>query len=400
MKKISFLSRVQSYFAASYHGRYLAYVLAEIGKHHPKIVARFVCQTLGLSARQLGRPTLDPEYVFQGAQGRRRADLAVFAEGDAKEPVALIEIKYLDKLLPATETKPAQLKDYQHWVRGGRGRKLMVLSREVLAPDGFCAVTWTQAGRLLRTDSARSDLVKSLVEHLEEEGIVMQNVDSKALVGFMKTLLAPNNAGRQAGNLAGPAEFGKLLHNVKLLSARFNPMFKEAWSLAGKKHNGENDPLGTKEASVNFDVHNYLKVPPKASLVEGDQNELRDAVRNGGALDVYARHALGSGADWLRVGYGFWITVPPRSSHKKGYHPSVQLYSWARGQWVSDSEQLSDGCSVKFDQITTKAEESIDVLDGAARKHLRTTLQALSSRSSQLTDKQITAIKHLIKCLQ
>jgi hypothetical protein len=92
--------------------------------------------------------------------------------------------------------------------------------------------------------------------------------------------------------------------------------------------------------------------------------------------------------------------VHAKSSHKDGLHPRAQLYSWARGQNFSDPAAFWSSSSVKFERITSRAEESIDDLDRVAREHLLTTLQGLKNSRGQLTVKQATAIKHLLKCLQ
>jgi hypothetical protein len=138
-------------------------------------------------------------------------------------------------LREATEERVGQADDYRHWKKAGdrRGlqRRVLLLTRDVIESDGFDAMTWTHAAHVLRKEGGRSDLVQALVEHLEEEGIVMQNIAPKPLVGFMKRLVLPTAAGAHAGNLSGPAEFAKLLQNMKLLSARFNPLFKQAWGL-------------------------------------------------------------------------------------------------------------------------------------------------------------------------
>lgn len=400
MPRSSFFSRIQSWFGAAYDGRYLAYILAEIGKHHPKSIAGLLCSTLGLGRRELAALVLEPEYVFQGVRGPRRADLAVFASADDPEPVVLIEIKYRDKLIPESDVKPAQLADYVHWKAKTSGRHVLVLSRETLRLDGVVAKTWTEAASLLRADEARSDMIKALLEHLKEEGIVMQKIDSRILVGFLKRLLVPQyGAGAHAGNLNGPAEFSKLLQNIKLLSARFNPLFKQAWKEAGDKHNKLDDPYGTKDASIDFAVKHHLKVPARAELTTGEENALRDSAKNGGVVEVYARHSLGSGEHWLRVGYGVWIEVSKSSSYERPNLPNIWLYSWLRGASVKETLWEQRKLS-SFDLLTTNAEESIDTLDRLARRLVKKNLETVRQSSKALTPKQATAVRILLKSLE
>ncbi|MEJ5991962.1 hypothetical protein WG902_18300 [Ramlibacter sp. PS3R-8] len=402
--KQSFLSRIQSYFDGRYDGRYLEFVLAEIARRHPKAISELICSACGLPSRSLRAPVLIPEYRYESS-GSRRADLAVFSCPEDSQPVVLIEIKYRDK--PGRDQLPSYLK----WKNGADGRNVLVLSREVLEPEGFAFMTWTRAARLLRAHAAGSEFVKALVEHLEEEGVVMQEIKPKPLMGFLKRILAPHAAGMQAGNVTGPEEFSRLLKNTKLLSARFNPLFKDAWRSAGKR--GTSDPSGTKDASIDFDVINRLSVPTRAELYDESLGfpKLRDAVRAGGVIDVYARHSLGSGKDvWLRVGYGFWIEIKRSSSHEPSHHPTVHLWSWAYGAGVKryntrtgedvDAPVQSSEKKISFALLTTKAEESIDRLEQIVRKQLVEVLEQLRSPSDILTAKQRLAVKHLLKRLR
>ena len=150
MSSDSFFSRIQSWFDASYHGRYLELILAEICKHHPSVVQALMQQAAHLGKLELPRPVLSPEYVFRGSKGLRRADLALYAHPDHDEPIALLEIKYHDKLLPEDGIKPAQIHDYVHWRSQVQGRELLVLSRERLHLDKVRSLTWTEVARLIR----------------------------------------------------------------------------------------------------------------------------------------------------------------------------------------------------------------------------------------------------------
>jgi len=329
----------------------------------------------------------------------RRADLAVFANSEDEDPIVLIEIKYRDKLIPADEIKPAQLADYEHWRSSAKGRQLLILSREALQTPGVPTLTWTQAARLLRRHSGRSDLAKALIEHLEEEGIVMQNIDSKALIGFLKRMLcSPNGAGIQVGNLDGPQEFARLLRNVKLLSARFNGDFKSAWKHAGAQHNTADDPAGTKDASIDFDVVPRLATKIKAEKLREVDGSLNAKARDGGAVSVYARHSLGSGKGWLRVGYGFWMNVEKGSSHEKARLPTVHLFAWASNhEFAGETRIYAEAKLSSFELVSSKAEDSVDRVETLASKRLIEVLQELKSTSKTISPKQRMAITLLLK---
>jgi hypothetical protein len=396
----SFFSRIQSWFSGSFHGRYLAYILAEIGKHHPQIIRELICTSCNLGTRSLPNPVFEPEYAFQGSVGLRRADMAVFANPDDEEPIVLVEIKYRDKLIPADGIRPAQLSDYEHWCAAEKGRYCLVLSRESLSPNGVCTVTWTQAARVLRRRANDSDLAKALIEHLEEEGIVMQNIEPKALIGFFKRLLcAPNGAGIQAGNLEGPQEFARLLRNVKLLSARFNADFKAAWKQAGDEHNKADDPAGTKDATINFTVSPRVDSAFNASkLVDAKDGSINSKALNGGLVFVWARHSLGSGKGWLRVGYGFWFEIDKSVNHEKANLPKAHLYAWAEShEFSGEKEIFSEKKLSSFALISSKAEDSVDKLDGLTSEHLYAVLTELKKTGKELSSKQRRAVGLLIK---
>jgi hypothetical protein len=330
----SFFSRLQSWFKADQSGRFLAHILCEVGRNQPDAMRDILCEIWGLGRRSLPAPRLQAEYAFRGKRSRRFADIAVFAAPGEVEPIGLIEIKYRDRLIEKTESKAAQIDDYLSWVRQNDTRRMLVLSRETLNLEEVPARTWTQMARLLRGHTSRSELVKLLVEHLEEEGIMMQKVDTRAVLGFLKRLLCPpKGSGRQAGNLEGPTEFGKLLKNLKLLSGRFNGDFKRAWTVAGERYDGE-DSVGTKVASIDFDLYPKFKDGINLSNSLHADGTVTTSVRTGGGVDLYARHALGSGPGWLRVGYGFRIVVDPSSSHETGHLPETYVYAWANGQEI------------------------------------------------------------------
>jgi hypothetical protein len=397
---MGFLSRVQSWFSGRNQGRYLAFVLCELSRREPRALQDILCRAWGLGRKELPAPRLDPEYVFKGQKNSRRADIAVYASADAPEPRGLIEIKYLDALHPETDARPAQLEDYLHWEKSGAGRKVLILSREHLALTQAPTLTWTEVARQLRGYKEDSEIVRMLVEHLEEEGIVLQRVDSKAVVGFLGRLLCPwNGAGRQAGNLDGPTEFGKLLKNLQLLSERLNGDFKRAWDTAGGKHNSPDDPRGTKRASIDFDVYPRMKQPKKIERIfdkDGD-GTLAISARDGGLADLFARHALGSGADWLRVGYGFQIELGARDPGRSSELPATYVYAWANGDRIQKRKLdfVSRQKLGSLELITESAEDSIDQIERLVRKHMRNVLDELIESPKLLTAKQRTAVMHL-----
>jgi hypothetical protein len=398
----SFFTRLQSWFKADQSGRFLAHILCEVARNQPEAMRDILCEVWGLGRRSLPGLTLQAEYSFRGKRGRRYADIAVFASPADVEPLGLIEIKYRDRLTAETESRPAQLVDYADWVATDTKRRILVLSRETLDLGEVPARTWTEMARLLRGHTSKSELVKLLVDHLEEEGIVMQKVETRAVVGFVKRLLCPRSgAGRQAGNLEGPTEFGKLLKNLQLLSDRFNGDFKRAWTLAGEQHDGD-ESRGTKVASIDFDLYPRFKEGISLPNSLHEDGTVSNNVRNGGQVDLYARHALGSGSGWLRVGYGFRIEVETSSSHEAGQLPDTYVYAWANGQEIQRQglDLLREKKLNSFELITSHAEESIDKVEQLVRQQLEKLMADLCDTPKILSPKQKMAIRSLARSLK
>lgn len=358
-----------------------------------------MCVPCRIEKRLLKRPTFVPEFSFEGRVGLRRADLAVFSNADDEEPTVLIEIKYRDKLIPTDGIKPAQLNDYAHWREAGEGRHILIISREILRIPNVPTLSWTQAARLLRRHGKVSDLSKALIEHLKEEGIVMQNVDLKSLIGFLKRLLCTTNgSGVQVGNLEGPQEFSRLLRNMKLISARFNGDFKAAWKAAGAKHDKPEDPAGTKDASIDFALIPHLFPQMKPEKIRDLDGSLNPQARDGGVVEVYARHSLGSGKGWLRVGYGFSIEVNKTMSAEKSHLPIAHLYAWAVNEEFSKGSNPYSEIKIRsVELISSNAEDSVDKVDLLASEQLLKVLKNLQSTSTTLTAKQKMAVKLIIK---
>jgi hypothetical protein len=399
MQGDGFITRIQSWFSAGNHGRYLGIILAEIGTRHPQVIASLVCAGCGLPKAALKSVRIEPEWVFHTSSGYRRADLAIFDSTISDtDPVALIEIKYYDKPIPAQGIKPAQLADYVSWKeadekQADERRFVLVLSRETMFHRGLSTMRWTEAARVLRPFCSRSDFVDALVKHLESEGLVMQNVDGKSLISFLKRLLCKRSgAGQLAGNIDGPAQFSKLLSNMKLLSARFNPDFRDAWTEAG----GGGDEPGTKAATVDFEVCNRLGSRKEAKVFEDDKSHwVLSSAKDGGYIEVYARHALKSGTGWLRVVYGVCFYVD--SDNSASTQPKATLFVRAHGGALPDKGLSSKPSSISFKKLTDLAETASDQIEAALIPKLVELFGMLLNDGHKLTATQRKALRKLEK---
>lgn len=391
MQDESFLTRIQSWFSARNDGRYLSIVLAEIGARHPKALAALICAGCGLPRLAAGSLRVQPEWVFHTPSGYRRADLAIFdSADDGADPLALIEVKYRDKPIPAQGVKPAQLDDYLEWQEAESGRVVLVLSRETISHPRLCTMRWTEAARVMRPFAGKSEFIDSLVKHLESEGLVMQEIDGKSLIAFLKRLLCSRNgAGMLAGNIDGPTQFSKLLANMKLLSGRFNPNFREAWIEAG-----DGDGPGTKIASIDFDISPRLGSREVEKLFESDDSHwVRSSAKDGGYVEVFARHSLKSGSGWMRVKYGVCFYVDSDTTAEKP--PRVTLFAHAWGETLPDEGVAAKASSLAFSKVTHNAETASDVIEAKLVPKLHALFGMLLSDGYKLEPIQRKALRRL-----
>lgn len=397
MQSEGFLTRIQGWFGAGNHGRYLGIVLAEIGARHPQVIAALISAGCGLPRTAIKSLRVEPEWVFRTSSGYRRADLAIFDSADASEdPVALVEIKYYDKPIPAQGVKPAQLDDYLDWQDDDSRRVVLVLTRETLSHPRLFTMRWTEAARVLRQFCDRSEFVDALVKHLESEGLVMQNINGKFLIGFLKRLLCGRNgAGQLAGNIDGPAQFSRLLSNVKLLSGRFNADFREAWTEAG----GGVDGPGTKVASIDFDISNRLGSRNEEKLFEDQKSHwVKSSAKDGGYIEVFARHAVKSGSNWLRVVYGVCFYIDSDTSAAKP--PRVTLYANAWGESLPEEGVKAKASSLAFAKLADGAELASDKLEAMLVPKLDELFGKLLGDGYKLTSIQRKALRRLQKRME
>lgn len=347
----SFFSSIQHWFKGDLYGRHLGLILQEIGNRRPHTLTSFISRVCDIPLRDLKNATFECEYSFAGLRGRRRADLAVFPDDQKIEPIVLIEIKYNDKPLPETELKPAQLADYQAWRNNdATNRRVLLLTRELHNAPDLHVRRWNALARHLRQYADESDLVDMLVKYLEEEGNAVKNINGTAITKYVKRYLCHGKLG--ANNIDGPIEFANLLKNMQLMSIGFHTHFKESWREAGVKVEGEDYDRRSKVASIDFEVSNRIR-PAKANQpIVTQDGWLREELKDGGNISVFARHSLGHEKHWLRLLYGISFDVTPADSDSSPPHTSlfVQLCGGAINADLYLAKKIS------FDWVTNKAE--------------------------------------------
>jgi len=408
----SFFSAIKSKFSAKFDGRYLALVLQEIGNRHPKPLIAFICKVLTLPIRQFQRARFQTEYRFKGLSGPRFADLAVFV-GNEEEPRVLIEIKYFDKPQLGIGTKPAQLEDYVTWKESSRrdSRNVMIISREAINAKGIANRSWGELARHLKVNHQQSDLIKMLIDYLEEEGVVMQDIDQRSLVGFFKrTLCGPKGVTMLANNLRGPAEFSSVLQNMRLLCTPLDLYFKAAWSSAGKKVDDQYSK-SSRIATIDYTIENQCNTDDPKKLLDADQKSyyellcknkksvfISQSAKDGGVVTVFARYSLGHGKDqWLKVECGFYFVIDSKSS--TAHPPLTYVYAWAYGGPIKDDEKFEE-TEIDFARITSKAEASTEKVEKVVNARLKSVLNdVLADGKAKLNKQQQAAIKLLVKSL-
>jgi hypothetical protein len=399
---VSFFHGIQSLFSAKYHGRYLATILVEVGRQRPASMVDFLAHSAGIAKRKFSSPRFEVEYSFKGAAGnRRRADIAVFANHDDDEPILLVEIKYFDKPIEAQGLKPAQLEDYAAWVNAQQGRHFVAICREQLSISYGAAVRWGDLANRLKLHVNNSDLVRLLIDYLEKEGITVQEIESKPLINFFKSLLcSPWGSGVLANNLNGPVEFGKLQMNLKYMAGAFDPVFKKAWREAGEKVDGDDYAKTSRTATIGFHLTQCLKTTDNSKLFNGEDTYLLNSQKDGGTIAVYAQYSLGHGqSDWLRVAFGFFFQVESDSNTTN--EPTAIAFAEITGSKVRASAEKRQyrEKKVKFSDVTADAQKSHNKIEIVFSQLLVDVVSLLSEQGLPLLKQQKIAVSRLLKAL-
>ena len=215
----------------------------------------------------------------------------------------------------------------------------------------------------------------------------MQNVDSTALGRYFVRLVCHNrNVGRAAGNIKGPVEFAKVLKNLQMLSGMFTPKFKKAWGDAGEHIDGL--ASRSKVASIDFRVRNKLRDVKDPLKYRSKDGELPQEMKDGGYIDVFAKHSLGHQDDRLRIEYGITFAVP--ASEKP------VLFVNAYGKQVA---LVTSSKAIGPTLMTDKAEEMAERVEGYLRDSLCAVISQLLDNRKTLSAQQKKALLLLHKSL-
>jgi hypothetical protein len=299
--------------------------------------------------------------------------------------------------MPETGSKPAQLEDYRAWRNfDSENRHVILLSRELYGADDIDVRRWNSFAQHLRPYAEKSDLIDMLVKYLQEEGNVMQNINGVALTKYIKRYLCYSEAG--ANNVDGPVEFSNVLKNVQLMSGNFHGHFKSAWKEAGVKIEGGSYSRRSKVASIDFRVWNQLKSVRKGGSFVDEDGALRNDLKAGGAISVFARHSLGNGNNWLKVTYGLQFDVTPGDNETDP--PETCLFADILGGVLERTgTQISTYQKIKFNWVTSESELRSDAVEAKLNKLIVTAVAELLDSKTRLQPQQKKALTLLKKSL-
>jgi hypothetical protein len=306
-------SRLQSYFHATYGGRYVEYLIKASVDERPKLATVL----FGVKASE----TLHVEYRFKVGAQKRIADLA-FVDARTERPTCLIEIKYDDHKSP---TNAAQIEDYLKFCNKV-GCRFILLSQHCL-PRELLGRLPTKSSLQLFSDLASSlkdsdDSVGGLLRRFfVDRGLVMNEFKSRDLANlksFVFRLFNPwGGQGRSHNKDAmdgGAAEaFGNLLKNMNIVAKEV------ATNESGRP------------PTIDFFFDPWIN--PKRISKEAGTNPGSDPIsaaksKAGGYLFVYGRIRLDDTSKWLQIEFGVGIDVTQGSSDLT-YFSYANIYSYA-----------------------------------------------------------------------
>lgn len=338
-------SRLQSYFSASYGGRFVECLIKESVEEQPKL------STLLFGVKASDRPSL--EYHFKVGKRSRRADLA-FLDAATLEPTCLIELKYDDQKSPGNAS---QVDDYLKFCRKQGKCKFILLSQHHL-PRELLEKLPEKGARLLFSDIAdklrgNEDSVAGMLRRFFiDRGLVMhkfQERDIGNLTSFAFRLLAPwGGQGRSQNKDAmsgGVAEaFGYLLKNMNIVT-------KEV----AMHENGRAPTVDFYlEPRVNSkQVHKEVLANPGEEWITGDR------FKAGGCLYVFGRIRLDDrSGHWLNIEYGIGLEVNHGDAELTGLSYAT-IYS---NELKEDSVYVQGGAGIRFLNDKTRAVTTLKAL--------------------------------------
>lgn len=392
-----FFWRIQNSFKASYGGRYVAVILAELLRAEPGI-ADFVFGTKGLaSCLRKGDCIIDLEYSFLGKYRKRRADLAIVERDDPLKALALLEIKYDDHRNQKNED---QFKDYLE-VSSARGCKFAILSKYVLPkpPEGVAENQvhlhlFSDVAQFICSNKKRCEkpALRMYVDFVEDLNLMFTPVKKVYLKMMLEeffpdsgksTGIKTSKKKRSASNVLAdiPDTFKAVINNVSVVLRHISPHIR-----------GDG-----RQPTINFSLDPWVKMAKvSANAVSPNYKE-----RKGGILWTWGKYHLtgpetaGDSRLELQTGIGYQTNevgsfrifvyaefqgTAMKKPKKKPKEQEEENYTWA-------------DCSVRYNNY--KEEHLVKTINGAILESIGKAL----SHGKLIAKDGILAIEQLRKRL-
>lgn len=345
---MAFFSEVQRWFSAGFDGRYIGKIILEWQKEDRAGFIAFIHKQLGIKLPSGFR--LEAEFGYKPGHERRAADLAIFPNAYDVMPLVLIEIKWDDKPIEDRKTGRAQLKDYVKYCRLHKACNLLVLTKDALRVDELDQIGELRDrgqhcyfGNLFpHLEESGSGVAKMLLDFLQDKGVIVNNIDRKALFQFFHRFVNPYGGSNhkvsedQLSN--GPDQFKNMLNNMRLIAQDISPEFFEVKGM-------------NRKATVDFSFFPYFSQGELSKALikikdedENDEVALDPKARTGGEIYIHAAETI-CRSPWTQIEYGFCFTVEPSKSQDL----SVSVYALVKGAKIkqSDTYTSQEGAAVK-----------------------------------------------------
>lgn len=380
-------SWVKGAVGSDFGGRFVAQVIKQVAIADPKPFQQFLSEVTGDRRLLSSGFRVAAEEVFTAGRCTCRADLAVYV---GETLLLLVELKYRDRLAPATNESSSQLSDYLRLCRSLRSNpRFLLLHREALdASDVRRIKAAGQAvahyGELVpHLRRSNNPLTGMLLEYLREEGMVIDPIETDHLFRFLHRLVMPWGGGGRINITSqiqqGPIQFQRLLSNLRLVAAEITPDMRKA----SRQEN-------MRSATIDLAVVNCFepgKVRAELSKSSKLPVELSANARNGGKIYVLAQSALINRGNWLYVSYGLEFLL------WKGKSPEIYSYAEFLSPEIRRDPRVDDwdGAFAVYSKMRVSAirDWSGGDLEMALRQHIKKAarstlkLKVVSGRKAQ-----------------
>ena len=370
---MAFFSEIQNWFCTGFDGRYIGKIILEWEKEDRTGFASFIRKQLGVKLPSGYR--VAAEFGYKSGEMRRAADLAVFSDECDTAPIVLIEIKWNDKPIEDKKTGRAQLADYVQYCLAHKTCNLLVLTKDSLRIDEL-----SQIGRLNgrgqhcyfgslspHLEESKNSISKMLFEFLQDKGVVVNDIDPRALFQFFHRFVNPykgSNHKVSGGQLSsGPDQFKNLLNNMRLVAQDISPQF---YALKGIN----------RKATVDFTIYPYFSKGKLVKAIETQKDEEfrpDTSARTGGEILIHAAETICK-TPWIQVEYGLSFIVEP----DKLQDMNVSAYALVKGTKINWEDTHSSRSGVIVKKCTydgKRKQELVEILNGEIKKAIDITLE-------------------------